>query len=182
MTRRINEVDMVGVNLNDDQQYLDQSTGWISEYHYDEPRYDTFWAAVEKLDVLVHLRPRAPLSDDIQRLYATRPWLLGPTYSFIRDTSFHTLAICIGGVFDHFPGVKTCERPFWYVVRILAHEGANMQQGREYWLISVVSITGWKSPIVGLGLRSERLFGSIWRRTSSSHLQDIFPRPCCSMQ
>ncbi|KIX92913.1 uncharacterized protein Z520_11389 [Fonsecaea multimorphosa CBS 102226] len=106
VTRCINELGMVGVNLNDGQQYVNQATGRISEYFYDDPRYDVFWATVEKLDVPVYLHPRAPLPDDIQRLYATRPWLLGPTYSFIRDTSFHVLAICTSGVFDRFPGVK----------------------------------------------------------------------------
>ena len=106
MTRCINELGMVGINLNDGQQYAEKSTGRIVEYFYDEPKYDSFWAAVEKLDVPVYLHPRAPLPDDIKRLYSTRPWLLGPTYSFQRDTSFHALAICTSGVFDRYPGVK----------------------------------------------------------------------------
>ena len=149
MSRCINELGMVGVNLNDGQQYINQSTGRISEYFYDDPRYDVFWAAVEKLDVPVYLHPRAPLPDDIQRLYATRPWLLGPTYSFIRDTSFHILAICTSGVFDRFPGVKlavghfgTCCPPK-LAHRMIKLHSTNMAAGEgilaylsrlDYWL------------------------------------------------
>lgn len=150
MKRCVNELGMVGVNINDGQQFIDPSTGRISEYLYDEPRYDPFWAAVEKLDVPVYLHPRAPLPDDIKRLYASRPWLLGPTYSFIRDTSFHILALCTGGVFDRFPGVKLAVGHFGKSKEELFHLGrryndyeANLSVGEgilaylsrlDYWL------------------------------------------------
>ncbi|KIX09123.1 uncharacterized protein Z518_00201 [Rhinocladiella mackenziei CBS 650.93] len=105
LARCVETLGMVGVMLHDAQQFVD-GEGKVSEYHYDDRRYDVFWAAVERSGMPVYLHPNMPLPDEITRLYAKRPWLLGPTYSFARDTSFHTMALCTSGMFDRFPGVK----------------------------------------------------------------------------
>lgn len=105
LKRAVGNLGMVGVMLHDSQLYLD-AEGQLREYHYDNPRYDDFWATVEQLSVPVYLHPKSPLPDEISRLYTARPWLLGPVYSYARDTSFHALAICTSGVFDRYPGAK----------------------------------------------------------------------------
>lgn len=105
LKRAVEQLGMVGVMLHDSQLYLD-ADGQLKEYHYDHSRYETFWAAVERLNVPVYLHPKSPLPDEISRLYAARPWLLGPVYSYARDASFHALAICTSGVFDRYPGAK----------------------------------------------------------------------------
>jgi 2,3-dihydroxybenzoate decarboxylase len=104
LKRCVTELGMVGVLLNDAQEYI--SEGQVEEHLYDEPQYDVFWSAVQELEVPVYLHPKGPLPRDFLRLYKTRPWLLGPTWSFARDTGFHALALCTSGVFDRFPGVK----------------------------------------------------------------------------
>lgn len=105
LTRCVKDLGMVGVMLHDTQEYLTPE-GRVSEYHYDDLRYDEFWKVVESLGVPVYLHPKPPLPDDIARLYAKRPWLFGPTYSFARDCGFHFLALCTSGIFDRFPNLK----------------------------------------------------------------------------
>jgi gamma-resorcylate decarboxylase len=105
LTRCVENLGCVGVMLHDSQLYLDGS-GRLREYYYDDRRYDLFWAGTEKLKVPVYLHPKLPLPEEVSRLYGARPWLLGPVYSYARDTSFHALAICTSGVFDRYPGVK----------------------------------------------------------------------------
>lgn len=105
LTRCVKDLGMVGVMLHDTQEYM-TSEGRVSEYHYDDHRYDEFWKVVESLGVPVYLHPKPPLPDDAARLYAKRPWLFGPTYSFARDCGFHFLALCTSGIFDRFPGLR----------------------------------------------------------------------------
>ncbi|KAK4941640.1 hypothetical protein LTR10_018518 [Elasticomyces elasticus] len=105
LTRSVKDLGMVGVMLHDTQEYV-TADGRIAEYHYDDRRYDEFWKAVEALDIPVYLHPKPPLPEDLARLYAKRPWLMGPTYSFARDTGFHFLALLTSGIFDRFPGLK----------------------------------------------------------------------------
>ncbi|OQV07557.1 hypothetical protein CLAIMM_11973 [Cladophialophora immunda] len=105
LTRCVNDLGFIGVMVHDAQEYTTPQ-GRVLEYFYDDPRYDIFWAAVEKLQAPVYLHPKPPIPEDFQRLYAKRPWLLGPTYSFARDSSFHVMALCSSGVFDRFPGAQ----------------------------------------------------------------------------
>lgn len=103
--RCVNDLGMVGVMLHDTQEYMG-ADGRVCEWHYDDPKYEPFWAAIEKLNVPVYLHPKPPLPEDMARLYAKRPWMIGPTYSFARDGGFHALALCTSGVFDRYPGAK----------------------------------------------------------------------------
>lgn len=105
LTRCVKELGMVGVMLNDAQEYIDND-GTVQEEFYDNPKYDVFWAAVESLNIPVYLHPKPPLPQEYLRLYQNRPWLLGPTYSFTSNSSFHALALCTSGIFDRFPKVK----------------------------------------------------------------------------
>ncbi len=105
MRRCVNKLGMVGVLLNDAQEYITEQNV-VKEHYYDESRYDVFWSAVQELDVPVYLHPKGPLPQDYVRLYKDRPWMLGPTWSFARDTGFHAMALCTSGLFDRFPGVR----------------------------------------------------------------------------
>ncbi len=105
LTRCVQQFGMVGAMLHDGQEYLTKD-GQLAEYLYDDERYDPFWAAVQELEVPVYLHPKRPIPTEFTRLYQERPWLLGPTFSFARDLSFHVIAICTGGVFDRFPRAK----------------------------------------------------------------------------
>lgn len=105
LTRCVRDLQMVGVMLHDAQEYV-ASDGRVREQFYDDPKYDVFWAAAESLGVPVYLHPKPPLPQKIKDLYMQRPWLVGPTFSFTSDTSFHALALITSGVFDRFPNLK----------------------------------------------------------------------------
>lgn len=105
LTRCVKELGMVGVMLHDAQEYLD-ADGVVKEQFYDDPKYDTFWATAESLEVPVYLHPKPPIPQEFLRLYKSRPWLVGPTFSFTIDSSFHALALCSGGLFDRFPKLQ----------------------------------------------------------------------------
>lgn len=128
LTRCIKSLGMVGVMVHDAQEYM-TSEGRVAEYHYDDPRYDEFWNAAESLGAPVYLHPKPPVPEDLARLYAKRPWLIGPTYSFARDTGFHFLALCTSGLFDRFPNLKL----------IVGHMGRRISLGYR---ISRVSLGG----------------------------------------
>lgn len=102
LTRCMEELGMVGAMLHDGQEYLDND-GVVREYFYDDERYDVFWAAAEKLKAPIYLHPKPPLPQKIKELYIKRPWLVGPTYSFTSDSSFHAMALLTGGILDRFP-------------------------------------------------------------------------------
>ncbi len=104
LTRCVKELGMVGVMLNDAQEYM--ADGIVCEQFYDDPKYDVFWEAVESMSVPVYLHPKPPLPQEYLRIYQKRPWLIGPTYSFTSDSSFHALALCTSGIFDRFPKLR----------------------------------------------------------------------------
>lgn len=104
LVRCVETLGMLGAMLHGGQEFIGND-GQIDEFYYDEPRYDPFWAKVEELDVPIYLHPKNPLPRDM-RLFKTRPWLLGPTYSFARDASFQALALFTSGLFDKYPRVK----------------------------------------------------------------------------
>lgn len=104
LTRCVEQLGMLGVMLHGGQEYTADG-GQVDEWYYDEPKYHAFWQEVQELNVPVYLHPKNPLPRDM-RLFVSRPWLLGPTYSFARDTSFQAMALLTSGIFDQFPGVK----------------------------------------------------------------------------
>lgn len=127
LTRCVEQLGMFGAMLHGGQEYVVAAeeggqAGQIDEYYYDEPQYDVFWAKVQELGVPIYLHPKNPLPRDMV-LFKKRPWLLGPTYSFARDTSFQAMALFTSGLFDKFPGVKI----------ILGHMGM-------YWILSLLPL------------------------------------------
>ena len=105
LKRCVTKLGMVGAMLNDAQEYLD-ADGVVCEHFYDDPRYDVFWAMAQSLDTPIYLHPKPPIPQEYLRLYQKRPWLIGPTFSFATDSSFHALALCTSGLFDRFPGLR----------------------------------------------------------------------------
>jgi len=73
---------------------------------YDNPSYDTFWAAVEQLDVPVYIHPRMPSKSIYEQLYRDRNCLVAAAWGFANQLSIHILGIATSGVFDRFPGVQ----------------------------------------------------------------------------
>ena len=104
LVRCVETLGMLGAMLHGGQEFIGDD-GQVDEFYYDEPRYEPFWDKVEGLGVPIYLHPKNPLPRDM-RLFKTRPWLLGPTYSFARDASFQALALFTSGLFDKHPRVK----------------------------------------------------------------------------
>jgi predicted TIM-barrel fold metal-dependent hydrolase len=95
------------VMLHDGQEYVSRSREReLEEYLYDSPEHGVFWGAMQELAVPVYLHPKEPLPQDFKRLYKTRPWLVGPDWTFARDAWFQVMVLATSGLFDRFPGVK----------------------------------------------------------------------------
>lgn len=73
-----------------------------SALYYDLPRYEAFWATLERLGVPFYLHPREPLPSRSQH-YEGHPWFLGPGWSFNAETSIHALRLMASGIFDRYP-------------------------------------------------------------------------------
>jgi gamma-resorcylate decarboxylase len=83
--------------------------------YYDNPRYEAFWAEVERLAVPFYLHPRLPL-ESRQQHYESHPWFVGPAWAFAVETSIHALRLMACGLFDHYPKLTL----------ILGHLGENI--------------------------------------------------------
>jgi gamma-resorcylate decarboxylase len=115
--------------------------------YYDAPRYEDFWAEVDRLRAPFYLHPRNPLPSWAQ-IYDGHPWLLGPTWAFGQETAVHALRLMAGGLFDRHPGVTI----------ILGHLG----EGLPYSLWRVDNRNAWvKAP---KAYPAERPLGEYFRR------------------
>ena len=100
--------------------------------YYDHPKYEEFWAELERLDVPFYLHPRNPLPSWGQ-IYEGHPWLLGPTWAFGQETAVHALRLMASGLFDRHPKLKI----------ILGHMG----EGIPYSLWRIDNRNAWvKAP------------------------------------
>ena len=100
--------------------------------YYDAPRFSSFWASVEKLDVPFYLHPRNPIASWSQ-IYDGHPWLLGPTWAFGQETAVHALRLMASGLFDRHPKLQI----------ILGHMG----EGLPYSMWRIDNRNGWvKAP------------------------------------
>jgi predicted TIM-barrel fold metal-dependent hydrolase len=100
--------------------------------YYDHPKYEDFWAELERLDVPFYLHPRNPLPSWGQ-IYEGHPWLLGPTWAFGQETAVHALRLMASGLFDRHPKLKI----------ILGHMG----EGIPYSLWRIDNRNAWvKAP------------------------------------
>ena len=98
LTRAVEELGFHGALVNGYSQ-VGSADGVI---YYDDPRYDAFWATVERLHVPFYLHPRDPLPAR-EPIYDGHPWLLGPVWAFGVETSTHALRLMASGLFDRHP-------------------------------------------------------------------------------
>ncbi|KAJ7256594.1 amidohydrolase family protein [Mycena rebaudengoi] len=102
LTRAVNTLGCVGVMLNDFQSNGPDGNTML---FYDDPSYDPFWAAAEKLKCPVYMHPRLPTKLIWNQLYRDRKWLQASAWGFANQLSIHILGIATSGVFDQFPGI-----------------------------------------------------------------------------
>jgi 2,3-dihydroxybenzoate decarboxylase len=104
--RAIKDLGMVGIILNDFQQY-DDKTGQTQMLFYDQPEYDPFWKYVsEELKVPVYIHPRLAIPQHLEQALAGRKWLQASVYYFAHGVSLHLLGLVVNGVFDRFRQLK----------------------------------------------------------------------------
>jgi gamma-resorcylate decarboxylase len=72
--------------------------------YLDDPRYLSFWAALQQLDVPLYLHPREPLLSR-EPIYDGHAWLTGPVWAFGVETATHALRLMGSGLFDKYPRV-----------------------------------------------------------------------------
>jgi 2,3-dihydroxybenzoate decarboxylase len=73
--------------------------------YYDDPAYEPFWTAVERLGVPFYLHPRDPLPAR-EPIYDAHPWLRGPAWAFAAETAMHALRLITSGLFDRHPRLQ----------------------------------------------------------------------------
>lgn len=78
--------------------------GQTNGTYLDEDRYRPFWERLEALDVPVYLHAASSMVEP--RTYASRPELLGATWSWTAETAAHTLRMIFGGVFERHPKAR----------------------------------------------------------------------------
>jgi 2,3-dihydroxybenzoate decarboxylase len=78
--------------------------GHTDSAYLDEDCFTPFWERVEELGVPVYLHAADGPAPSL--IYAGRPELLGPTWSWTAETAAHALRIILGGVFERFPKAR----------------------------------------------------------------------------
>ncbi|PWY90641.1 amidohydrolase 2 [Aspergillus heteromorphus CBS 117.55] len=92
-----------GALINDTQRSGPDGDDMI---FYDQPQWDPFWETVTSLNVPIYLHPRNPTGTIYAKLWADRPWLVGPPLSFAQGVSLHVLGMVTNGVFDRHPTLQ----------------------------------------------------------------------------
>jgi predicted TIM-barrel fold metal-dependent hydrolase len=95
--------------------------------YYDLPRYRSFWAAVERLDVPFYLHPRSSLPP--HALYDGHAWLHGAAWGFGNETAVHALRLMGSGLFDEYPRLSV----------VIGHMG----EGLPFAMWRVDNCNGW---------------------------------------
>jgi 2,3-dihydroxybenzoate decarboxylase len=103
LTRCVKQYNFLGALVNDTQQC---GPGGNVLKFYDLPEWDPFWQVVQDLGVPFYLHPIAPVGDLKAKLWADRPYLIGPPLSFAQGVSLQLLGMITNGVFDRFPKLK----------------------------------------------------------------------------
>ncbi|CAK7221131.1 hypothetical protein SEUCBS140593_004466 [Sporothrix eucalyptigena] len=103
LRRCVTEYGFLGALVNDTQRAGPDGDDMI---FYDGPAWDVFWQTVTDLDVPFYLHPRNPTGTIHDRLWADRPWLIGPPLSFAHGVSLHLLGMVTNGVFDRHPRLQ----------------------------------------------------------------------------
>jgi 2,3-dihydroxybenzoate decarboxylase len=99
LNRCVRKLGFVGALVNGFSQIGDTAL------YYDHPRYLSFWATVEDLDVPFYLHPRDPLPSRT-RDYDDHPWFEGPAWAFGVETAMHALRLMGSGLFDRYPRIQ----------------------------------------------------------------------------
>ena len=69
--------------------------------YLDDPRYEVFWERAAAIQAPIYLHPTDPLTEAV--VFAGRPELLGPMWSWTTETSAHALRLVVAGVFERHP-------------------------------------------------------------------------------
>ncbi|MFV0303240.1 MAG: amidohydrolase family protein [Paracoccus sp. (in: a-proteobacteria)] len=72
--------------------------------YYDDPKYDVFWAELERLNVPFYLHPGN--AHTTPHVLEGQSVLHGAVWGWGVETGSHALRLLFGGVFDRFPEVK----------------------------------------------------------------------------
>jgi 2,3-dihydroxybenzoate decarboxylase len=73
--------------------------------YYDHPRFESFWARAEALDVPVYLHPRQALPSG-QRIYDGYPEIVSAAWGFGVETGTHAIRLILSGLFDRHPRLQ----------------------------------------------------------------------------
>lgn len=103
--RAISELGCTGVLVNGFSDVRDNASALSSVVYYDAPRYEPFWAEVERLGVPFYLHPRDPLLAR-EPILDGHPWLQGSAWAFGVETATHALRLMASGLFDRHPGLR----------------------------------------------------------------------------
>jgi aminocarboxymuconate-semialdehyde decarboxylase len=90
----------------------------VGDRNYDDPFFDEFWAAAERLGTLVFIHPYQPFVKPWLRKYHLNNLIGNPL-----ETSIAAANLIFGGVFDRYPGLKI----------VLAHAGGYAPWIRGRW-------------------------------------------------
>jgi 2,3-dihydroxybenzoate decarboxylase len=101
LIRSVQQLGFKGALVNGFSQVGDPET----VVYLDDPRYATFWAKMEELDVPFYLHPREPLLSR-EPVYEGHPWFMGPAWAFGVETSIHALRLMGSGLFDRHPRLQ----------------------------------------------------------------------------
>ena len=101
LTRCVKELGFVGANVNSFTQKDEPET----HIFYDIPKYRSFWASVQELDVPFYLHPRNPVTERIPQ-FDGHPWLTYSAWAFAFDAALHALRLMCSGLFDDYPNLQ----------------------------------------------------------------------------
>lgn len=99
LCRCVRELGFVGALVNGFSQIGE------SVFYYDNPRYLSFWATVQDLDIPFYLHPRDPLPSRSHD-YEGHPWFEGPAWAFGVEAAMHALRLMGSGLFDRYPRLQ----------------------------------------------------------------------------
>ncbi len=92
--RCIGELGFAGAMIN----------GHTNGVYLDDPRYEEFWATVDRLQVPIYLHPgNASIPPAV---LDGRPVLSGAMWGWTTETSSHALRLVVAGVFERHPGAQ----------------------------------------------------------------------------
>ena len=74
--------------------------------YLDDPRYEDFWAEVEKLGYPIYLHPRTSLPVILEKEFKGHNWMQRAAWGWHVQTGTHALRLIGSGLFDRYPGLN----------------------------------------------------------------------------